>query len=343
MILVCPSCDAKFKVPDGAITAGGRKVRCAKCQHSWHATPGNALKSPSKPSALKVAAQPAQRELPAQQPQKVAAPKSAEDHAPQSVSAPQQADLAPTDITDSPSAIEVTADDEFDPVEEENYAHDDFDGSDLPGDLDEFEEEAERDADDLWQDVGVRRRLSERSRLKWTRRLIMAGWVALLLLILTIFGLLIFNKEGVTKAFPATHQIYDFFSSAGSDAIDKYRPDEGEPVSTPLGEIDVYVSADLYTNLTRFEEIDGKNQLAVRGFVENTGSRAAHVPQVQIFIKDRNGNILDQWLHEPVGLVLRRGQQLQFETFRYPVPSGMASVEVKALEGTRSNTEAAAR
>lgn len=39
MILECPSCHAQFNVPDGAITAAGRTVKCSSCQHQWHATP----------------------------------------------------------------------------------------------------------------------------------------------------------------------------------------------------------------------------------------------------------------------------------------------------------------
>ena len=36
MILTCPSCGTQYAVKDGAIPAGGRKVRCATCGHSWH-------------------------------------------------------------------------------------------------------------------------------------------------------------------------------------------------------------------------------------------------------------------------------------------------------------------
>ncbi|PCI01364.1 MAG: hypothetical protein COB76_01515 [Alphaproteobacteria bacterium] len=39
MILTCPQCETKFSVPDNAITAEGRKVRCAKCKHEWHQLP----------------------------------------------------------------------------------------------------------------------------------------------------------------------------------------------------------------------------------------------------------------------------------------------------------------
>jgi predicted Zn finger-like uncharacterized protein len=39
MILTCPSCQARYVVPDSAIGAAGRKVRCAGCRHSWFQDP----------------------------------------------------------------------------------------------------------------------------------------------------------------------------------------------------------------------------------------------------------------------------------------------------------------
>ncbi len=35
MLLVCPSCRTRYVVPDSAIGAEGRQVRCANCKHSW--------------------------------------------------------------------------------------------------------------------------------------------------------------------------------------------------------------------------------------------------------------------------------------------------------------------
>jgi len=39
MILTCPECEAQYSLPDDAIPAKGRSVRCANCAHVWMAFP----------------------------------------------------------------------------------------------------------------------------------------------------------------------------------------------------------------------------------------------------------------------------------------------------------------
>lgn len=39
MIITCPACSARYPVDAASFAPSGRKVRCAKCGHSWHQAP----------------------------------------------------------------------------------------------------------------------------------------------------------------------------------------------------------------------------------------------------------------------------------------------------------------
>lgn len=63
MIIACPACSTRYAVPDTAIGAEGRTVRCAKCRHSWFQDGPAILHEPPP------AQPPAPAEPPAPQPQ----------------------------------------------------------------------------------------------------------------------------------------------------------------------------------------------------------------------------------------------------------------------------------
>lgn len=39
MLVTCPKCEQKFKVPDKALGTKGRKLKCSSCEHKWHQMP----------------------------------------------------------------------------------------------------------------------------------------------------------------------------------------------------------------------------------------------------------------------------------------------------------------
>lgn len=39
MIITCPACQTQFRLPEGALGASGRKLRCSACRHVWFAAP----------------------------------------------------------------------------------------------------------------------------------------------------------------------------------------------------------------------------------------------------------------------------------------------------------------
>ncbi len=49
--IVCPSCHARYQLPDGSVGADGRKVSCSSCSHKWRAHADGAAPAPASPAA----------------------------------------------------------------------------------------------------------------------------------------------------------------------------------------------------------------------------------------------------------------------------------------------------
>lgn len=62
--IVCPSCDARYQLPDGSIGPDGRNVSCSNCSHKWRAHPAGAEAAAARPAPA-APAQPTYRPNPA--------------------------------------------------------------------------------------------------------------------------------------------------------------------------------------------------------------------------------------------------------------------------------------
>ncbi|WP_286830182.1 MULTISPECIES: zinc-ribbon domain-containing protein [Kordiimonas] len=368
MILVCPACDAKFKIPDGAIPPAGRKVRCASCKHSWHAVPQQIVKAPPavprpapaaapRPQAAPTAPQaafPPPEDMDAGAAARAAAIRQSVQSFGGDEAASTEADTDDRDMFDEDGAPDVHATppgDEFDEDHGSSDFGDDFGigavakehlGDDFSLDEDDDHEGGDEEDFDAGDFVARRRaeqrRDAERRAQARKRQFMVFGWGLLVVLWLAVMGGIVFMQDTVVKTFPGMTSFYEMFE--GASDVERFRPEEGEPSTTPLTEREIYLTAKLYNDRTRVETRDGNPVLMVRGFVENPSTaefgRTASVPRVQVDVLDRSGNVLETVITDPEGFAIRRGARVDFETSIYPVPAGATNVSVKVLEGTRS-------
>src|SRR5690606_29499509 len=120
MIIACPACTTRYVVPDSAIGAEGRTVRCAKCRHSWFQdppapAPGEAATTPSPAAARPAAAPPSERTAtpPPERPRFVVPPPAPEPPGQEAFPAPRLGDepVAPPPF-DEPPATRAHPDDD---------------------------------------------------------------------------------------------------------------------------------------------------------------------------------------------------------------------------------------
>ncbi|MEX0299345.1 MAG: zinc-ribbon domain-containing protein [Kordiimonas sp.] len=365
MILVCPTCDAKFKIPDGAIPAEGRTVRCAKCKNSWHAKPNDIMR---KQAAARAAAprpaapRPAQAARPAPRPAPPAKPhENFDGQVDPAVAAETEAlRRSVRTVVDEPelNAPKPALDDGMFEDDEPSSSVSGNDDSDdfgisaaaraaLGDHFDDVSDDDDQDTDDDYDDEDYddddflarrradQRRQSERDASERRQRLVTGAWAGLVLFWGITFYVFVFEKERMIYKFPGTQSFYSMFE--GVSDKERFQPEEGETLTPSPAKAEVYISAKLDNTRTKVEQVNGKSQLMVHGFVENLGTTGANVPQVLVQIVDANNNVLDQWVTEPAGLLIRRGGRVNFVTSR-DVPIGIASVQVEVIEGSKSST-----
>lgn len=109
MIITCPSCSSRYPVDAASFEPSGRKVRCAKCGHSWHQEPQSAGPSPSAMEAPLPAGAPGRKKMFGEKPKPEAPAKAEPDVAKADAPAEEDDVVFADEVTPAPKRS-VTAD-----------------------------------------------------------------------------------------------------------------------------------------------------------------------------------------------------------------------------------------
>lgn len=287
MQIECPNCAARYEIPSASIGANGRKVRCAKCGHSWQQMPEGAA-------------------APAPAPQ----PKPAPRPAPQPT--PPQPDPAPP-----PSRQSVTdaLDSLGDPPPPAGFE----DGVDLdrPGaDLDIDQDAPARRSRVGGFLAGQRGKSpatgsSARGRRRTTGG--KPGTPILALVVLLVLGLLavaVVARDTVARLVPPLGALY----SAVGLSVD------AGPMLPPGDPNPLFAVRDLQSEVLPGPE--GGQVLIVRGMAENRSETAWRVPPIQVTLTDGDGAVLDVAVVEAARPSVEPGRTVPFEAvFENPDPA----------------------
>lgn len=177
MIITCPSCSSRYPVDAASFAPSGRKVRCAKCGHSWHQSP---------PADLDIAAaQPVDQEGVAEAP----APVLPSQPVRKKVFGEKAAAGAPAAPARTAKAVE----------EDDVVFSDKADAG-----------EPDAAATGMAADIGNRFRAEIRraATLRRGKTLTAAGWVVLILFVAATLGTGYFYRMDIAALWPATTKVY---------------------------------------------------------------------------------------------------------------------------------------
>ncbi len=312
MIISCPACGTRYVVPETAIGAEGRTVRCAKCKHSWFQDPKpldlteklqdraeETPAAPPPPPPPPPAPPPEPEPEPAPEPAAEKPPASEpEDTVPGEAASPSishwRTDTAPKVSYSEPAAPPPPPEPEPEPEpvaeepapedEEEQYESDtdplagDSTEADFPQDEDySFEE----DYDD---DEGSRFDYSP----PFTRR------------------------RNSLKMWTIAASVFALLATGTVVAVNYYGLPDWLPIQRPtfgIGEADLEL--DFPASEQRKELLNsGEEIFRVRGSISNTGQQTVAVPSLLVVFRDERERNVGNWVVVPSKRELAPGESL---------------------------------
>jgi predicted Zn finger-like uncharacterized protein len=291
MLIACPNCTTSYLLPDVAIGANGRSVRCARCQHQWRAEPATIPSSSLAPTDAEAAFQAEPASLPRADPAADLAPDKAPAETPIEAERPTPVDLdaardetLPLALSDIPIPIEQV------PLVPAAYAD-----SQVTTEMDNGPPDVESVA---------ARRDSARLRKRRSRRRFLQP-AAIIALLAICASLLEFRKD-IVRHVP---QLASFYSA----------------IRLPVN-LRGLAFADLKIGN---ETHDGVPVLIVEGTIVSVVSHPTDVPRLRFALRSATGAEVYSWTAPPSQAVLGAFETLPFRTRLASPPAEGHDVQVR--------------
>jgi predicted Zn finger-like uncharacterized protein len=281
MHLNCPSCDSRFVIDPAALGASGRKVRCGRCGHAWHAEPGAAEAAGQSPPPA-----------PLQAPEPAAPDDTAPDDAAPEDTAPE--DTAPEDTAPEDTAPEDAAPEDAGP---DDTAPDDAAPDDTAPDNAGPEDTAPDDPMPKLAAFDETRQRSHAARPppppEDKRSSGAGGWLLFAAVVAILAAGVFFGRQQIMAWVPETAGLYAMVGLASAD-----------PASV--------LELELGNSERRL--VDGEQTLFVAGRIVNPTGRPQDVPPLVATLTDSGGAELKRWTFSADVDALPPGGSAAFQT-----------------------------
>jgi predicted Zn finger-like uncharacterized protein len=290
MQIVCPNCTTSYQIAEMAVGAGGRSVRCVRCQNVWRvSSPAATANDP--PVAAPIEAPPAPEPAsPVSEPAEAAADEAEQDAAPAADAEPIEAAGADDSEETAPVALSDI------PIPVEPGSPDGLDAAPSTG------AEIENERPDI-ESVAARRTQPATRKRRPSARWPMAAAIAALLLVSAC--LLSFRKTIVQHA----PQLASFYSAI---------------------HVPVNLRGLAFTDLKIGNEIhDGVPVLVIEGLIVSTTSKTTAVPRLRFALRSVSGAEVYSWTAPPAQPTLGAFETLPFRSRLASPPAEGHDIEVR--------------
>lgn len=289
MDLNCPSCGTHFVVPDNAIGEKGRKLKCAKCEHTWRQMPLEAMNTPA-PEPMP---EPIPEPEPEPEPEPYVEPEP--EPAPMTATGAMPLEMEPTGggapDDDDPFAQRLD-DDLQDPLKGFDFDIGDdisLDGTNddlTPVDLDDLLTGNDEPIPDMFARPGG---LATNKGGKSGTLMVILGSVVVFAGLLGAGMYLL--RETIVETIPSMEAVY---SALGLDSV-------------VLG-----AGLEFQETVPDRMMADNVDMLALHGFIANTSSRERTIPYLRMTLKDGTGAVVNEVIKEPPQAMLAPGATVGF-------------------------------